>query len=103
MLLLRHRGDMEKGVRALVEGRTLDNDTVTFLDGGYDLEAGEFLSRHPPLPIVWEQQRPKCDAMFVECNLTMAALLDSHSNSSTITSTYAGEVADEYEANYMTM
>ena len=31
----------------------------------------------------------------------MAALLDSHSNSSTITSTYAGEVADEYEANYM--
>ena len=32
----------------------------------------------------------------------MAALLDSHSNSSTITSTYTGEVADEYEANYMT-
>ena len=102
MLLLRHRGDMEKGVRALVEGRPLNTDTVTFLDGGYDLEAGEFLPRHPPLPIVWEQQRPKRDAKFVECNLTMAALLDSHSNSSTITSTYAGEVADEYEANYMT-
>ena len=102
MLLLRHRGDMEKGVRALVEGRTLDNDTVTFLDSGYDLEAGEFLPRHPPLPIVWEQQRPKRDAKFVESNLTMAALLDCHSNSSTITSTYAGEVADEYEANYMT-
>ena len=93
---------MEKGVRALVEGRTLDNDTVTFLDSGYDLEAGEFLPRHPPLPIVWEQQRPKRDAKFVESNLTMAALLDCHSNSSTITSTYAGEVADEYEANYMT-
>ena len=45
MLLLRHRGDMEKGVRAHVEGCTLDNDTMTFLDGGYDLDAGEFLSR----------------------------------------------------------
>ena len=51
---------------------------------------------------MWDQQRPKRDAKFVECNLTMAALLDSHSNSSTITSTYAGEVADEYEANYIT-
>ena len=28
--------------------------------------------------------------------------MDSHSNSSTITSTYAGEVAVEYEANYIT-
>ena len=55
---------------------------------------------------LWEQRhpkrRPKHDAKFVECNLTMAAVLDSRSNSITNTSTYAGEVADEHEANYMT-
>ena len=39
LLLLRHRGDMKKGVRALVEGSTLDTDT--FLDSGYDFEAGD--------------------------------------------------------------
>ena len=65
MLLLRQRGNMEKGVCALVEGQPLDNTTMAFLDGGYDLQAGEFLPRHPPLPIVWEQRRPACDSMFV--------------------------------------
>ena len=51
----------------------------------------EFLPRHPPLPIVWEQRCPACDSMFVETNLIVAALLDSHSNSS----------AEEYTVNYM--
>ena len=40
--------------------------------------------------------------MFVETNLIVAALLDSHSNSSAITSTDAGEIAEEYTVNYMT-
>ena len=29
---------------------------------GYDLEAGEFLSRHPPFQL-WEQRRPKQGAL----------------------------------------
>ena len=77
---------------ALVEGRPLDDTAMAFLDGGYDLQVGEFLPRHPPLPIVWEQRCPACDSMFVETNLIVAALLDSHSNSS----------AEEYTVNYRT-
>ena len=39
MLLLRHRGNMEKEVRALVESPTLDY--MKFFESGYDLEVGE--------------------------------------------------------------
>ena len=102
ILLLRQRGNLEKGVRALVEGRPLDDTAIAFIDGGYDLQSGEFLPRQQPLPIVWEQQRLAQDSMFVETNFIVAGLLDSHSNSQALTSTDAGEIAEEYTVNYMT-
>ena len=89
-------------MRALVEGRPLDDTAIAFIDGGYDLQSGEFLPRQQPLPIVWEQQRLAQDSMFVETNLIVAGLLDSHSNSQALTSTDAGEIAEEYTVNYMT-
>ena len=86
---------MEKGVRALVESHSrhceISRRWLRF-GGGRGIHLSKLL----------EHRRPERADKFVECNLTMAAVLDSRSNSTTITSTYAGKVAVEYEANYMT-
>ena len=51
-------------------------------------------------PIVWEQHRKKIDENFVETNLHLA-MLNSHSNSSTLTSIDAGTAVEQYEIDYM--
>ena len=62
---------------------------------------GKFIHQHPMGPIVWEQTRYEQDAYYCENNIITINIVGCVNNSSPITSTTFGEVAEEYLSEYM--
>ncbi len=79
----------------------MDEHTIAILNAPNNALVGEVIHQHPMRPIVWEQTRYAQDAYYCENNIITTNIVGCANISSPITSTPAGEVAEEYLSEYM--
>ncbi len=78
----------------------MDEDTIAMLNAPNNALIGQFFHQHPMGAIIWEQTRYEQDVYYCENNIITTNIVGCANNSSPITSTTSGEVAEEYLSEY---